>query len=127
MEGRKIIKSYHNIWRLNRTFYSFGGVDSPMPLSMNFIVYFLVTVAITHFLGGFLPGLIRYVLIPAAAAWIFDQRLIDGKNPFQFFRSIFTHYYVVFFKGHKVSRFKHYKVERPAVKAKIAYRIHQRP
>lgn len=127
MEGRKIVKSYHNIWRLNRTFYSFGGVDSPMPLTMNFISYFLIMIVVMHFLGGFLPGIFRYLLIPGGFAWIFDQKMIDSKNPYQFLRSIVTHYYVVLVKGHKVRRFQHYKTERPSIESKISYRVHRKP
>lgn len=126
MEGRKIVKSYTHVWRLNRSFYSFGGMDLPLPLSMNFMLYFIVAVIVMHLIGGLLPAIIRYLVIPLAVAWIFDQRLIDGKNPFQFIRSISAHYFVILTKGHKVSRFKHYKNEKPAIKSNISYRIHRK-
>lgn len=126
MEGRKIVKSYSHVWRLNRTFYSFGGVDLPLPVSMNFMLYFIVAAVVMHFIGGLLPSIIRYIIIPLVVAWIFDQRLIDGKNPYQFIRSIATHYFVILSKGHKISRFKHYKTEKPAIKSNISYRIHRK-
>lgn len=124
-ENRKIVKSYNNVWHLSRTFYSLGGIDLPMPVSMNFMMYFILAEVPMYFIGGLLPGMIRYLIIPGVIAWIFDQRMIDGKNPYQFFRSIAVHYFIVFFKGYKVSRFKHYKVEYPSVKMVIPYRKHE--
>lgn len=124
-ESRKIVKSYNNVWRLSRTFYSLGGVDLPMPVSMNFIMYFILAEVPMYLLGGLLPGIVRYLVIPGIAAWVFDQRMIDGKNPYQFFRSIVVHYFIVIFKGHKVNRFRYYKIEYPAIKTIISYRTHK--
>lgn len=126
MEKTKIVKSYANVWQLNRKFYSFGGVEAPVPLTMNFMAYFFVGLVVMKFFGGGVPGIIRYLLIPGGIAWLFDQKLIDGKTPYQFFRSITTHYYIIIFKGYRVNRFKYRKTVNPSVKAKIAYRIHYR-
>lgn len=124
----RVVKSYTNVWKLNRTFFTIGNVKLPAPVSMNFMIYFIVIVIPIALLGDLLsniPGIIRYVIIPGGLAWIFDKKMIDGKNPYQFIRSICTHYYIIWVKGYKVNRFKHYKTIYPAIKTIITYRIHK--
>lgn len=126
-EERKIVKSYNNIWKLNRTFYSIGGVSLPTPVSINFAGYFVLAIVIMYFIGFMFPSIIRYVLIPIAFAWIFDAKLLDGKSPFQFAGSMATHLYLVYGKGSKINRYKHYQAENPKIDSKIAFRTHERP
>lgn len=124
-ENRKIIKSYNNVWHISRTFYSLGGIELPMPVSMNFMIYCILAEVPMYLIGGILPAMIRYIIIPAVIAWVFEQRIIDGKNPYQFFRSIVSYYFIVLVKGHKINRFQYYKVEKPEIKMSIPYRKHR--
>lgn len=124
-DNRKVVKSYNNVWQLNRTFYSIGGMNLPMPVSMNFMLYFLVSEIPMYYLGWLLPSSIRYLLVPGIIAWVFDQKMLDGKGPFQFVRSIAVHYYLVIAKGSQINRFKHYRADHPMIKEKIPYRVHK--
>lgn len=123
--NQKVVKSYNNVWRISRTFYTIGGFDLPMPVSLNFMLYFMLSIVPMHMFGGLLPSFIRYLLIPGGIAWIFDQRMLDGKNPFQFARSVVIHYYLVLFKGYKINRFRHYRAEYPSIETTISHRTHK--
>ena len=127
MEQRRVVKSYNHIWKINRTFYNIGGMNLPIPVSFNLVIYFIITELIMFTIGGFIPwGSIRYLIIPLAAAWFLDQKLLDGKNPFKFAKSVIIYYFIIFTKGKYVSRYRYYKIEKPQIKANIPFRVHYR-
>ncbi len=125
-QEERIVRSYTKVWRIQRVFYGFGEIQFPIPVSAGFLVYFTLALLMMQLLSSFLPirPAFRYVLIPGGIAWLFDQKMIDGKNPFQFIRSILSFYYMRLTKGKQINRFKHFKAEQPIIKEEIPYRVH---
>lgn len=126
----KILRSYSKVWKIERVFYQLGGINLPLAVALNSLLYYLMFLVITVALSRFkvislIPPLYRFILLPGALAWLFNNKLLDGKNPVAFLRSIFTHYLVIWFKGSRIVRFRNIKVknERAIFKNKISFRV----
>lgn len=129
-EEYKVLKSYSKVWRIERMFYEIGGVNLPFPVAFNALIYYIVFVFLIYVLRGVviinkIPPLYKYLFIPGGLAYLFNSKLLDGKNPIGFLKSILIHYYVIFFKGSKVVRYKYIKARKEKAKYtnKISYRI----
>lgn len=124
-QQRKIIKSYTSVFRIERKFHGFGGVTFPIAFSFNSVIYWGLAAFIMHYIGWWIPSLMRYFIIPGVLAWVFDQKLLDGKSPFQFARSIVIYYYILLVKGGRISRYRYYKKEKPVMHVNASYRVHK--
>lgn len=132
-ERGRILRSYSKVWRLERLLYQIGKVNLPSPIAVYTIIYWMGFAVLMMFLGVFdvvknIPVIYRFLIIPGALAYFFKYQKLDGKNPFAFFRSIILHYYVIFFKGSRVSRFRYIKPEKRKVRFNsiLSYRILER-
>lgn len=124
----RILKSYSKVWKIERVFYQIGGVNLPNPVALNTLLYFLVFEVLMYLLKNFpiislLPGYLKHLFIPGGLAWLCNNKLLDGKNPFSFVKTIVVHYAVVFMYGTHINRYK-YVNEKGTAKYtnKISYR-----
>ena len=129
-ERRILLKSYSKVWKIERILYNLGGWNLPSPLALNTLIYWVGFAILMKFVGmlpliGQISPMYRYLLIPGALAWFFNNKLLDGKNPFAFMRSILIHIFVITTKGHIISKFRYIKPKNTKVifTSKISSRI----
>lgn len=126
---RVILRSYSKVWKIERYLYNLGEINLPNPIALNTLIYWmgfsiLMVILSKIPLIGMISPMYKFLVIPGALAWFFNNKLLDGKNPLAFIRSILVHYYIIFFKGHIISRFRYIKNTKKAIyKSKISYRI----
>ena len=85
------IRSFTGIWRVQKILYAVGDRNLPVPLPFAWVAWFVATFAIMLLLGGFLPGLWRYGVIPVGIATIMGRLSFEGKRPDRFLRSVISH------------------------------------
>jgi uncharacterized membrane protein YqiK len=56
------------------------------------IAWFVITLVVMIALGGFLPFLWRYIVIPAGAAFVMGRLTFEGKRPDRFLQSAIVYW-----------------------------------
>lgn len=95
----KEIKTYTNIWKVERTFYSFSDLRLPRPVSMTAVFWFLAVFFLSLIMDGIPPFvfdgvLVNNVAIPIFVAWFMNKKTFDGKKPYSFVRSVVSYYFM---------------------------------
>lgn len=109
----KQIRVYNQVFRIEKTVYSIQGVSLPLPVSYRQMAFFVGTLVIMVFLNRFPPFnwvdyfLIKFVAIPAAVAWFFTRKTLDGKAPHRFILRYIEHA----FSPHFFARYQ--EIEQP--------------
>ncbi|HLN61485.1 MAG TPA: conjugal transfer protein [Symbiobacteriaceae bacterium] len=81
------IRTYAQVWRLERVIYQIEGISLPFAVTVQQVGVFFTVAAAMALLARVLPflgqiGLVgRYLLIPALASWFLTQQKLDGKAP----------------------------------------------
>lgn len=94
MESGQIrLRTYRQVWRLERVIYQIERVRLPFPVTFRqvgiFVFTLLVMVPLARLPGlRSLPGLVTYGLIPALAAWYLTSQTLDGKPPHRWLLSM---------------------------------------
>ena len=89
----KKIKSYTNIWSIEKALYSLNDLSLPFPVTVSQITFFVIALFAVIFLGQFPPlslidnALIKYLAVPVGVAWFMSQKTFDGKRPYRFLYS----------------------------------------
>lgn len=124
----KILRSYSKVWKIERVFYQFGEWNLPNPIALNTVIYFTVFFFLMFFLSkiqiiGNISGIYRYAVIPGVLAWTCNNKMLDGKNPLGFIKSILMHCVGNWFVGSRLNRYKYIKSKDKArYTTRITYR-----
>lgn len=124
----KQMRVYNQVFRIEKTVYSIQGISLPLPVSYRQMAFFAITLLFMLVLHKFPPFsfidwyLVKFVGIPAIAAWFFTRKTLDGKAPHRFLIRYLEH----LFSPHHFARYK--EIERPKKKyfsyeGKVAYRL----
>jgi len=93
----KRIKSYSNVWNIEKVLYSINDINLPFSFTFTQIGWFCGAFVITLMLADMPPlslvdgALIKHVVIPVGTAWFFSQKTFDGKKPYSFLKSFFAY------------------------------------
>lgn len=95
----KEVKTYTNIWRVERTFYAFNDIRLPRPVSVTFIFWFLAVFFLSLVMDGIPPFvfdgvLVNNIAIPIFAAWFMNKKTFDGKKPYSFVKSAVSYFFM---------------------------------
>lgn len=85
-ENRLRIRTYRQVWHLEQVIYQIERVRLPFPVTFRQIGVFgavLLAMVVVSRVGvvGALSPVLRYALIPGAAAWYLTSQRLDGKQP----------------------------------------------
>ena len=94
MSKKRVTKSYKSIWNVNRTLYSLGDINLPVPLTFGQIGWFVLGFTVMLLLGdalSFIPIIgnffFRLLVIPIALSAFMSKKTFDGKKPYEFIKS----------------------------------------
>lgn len=94
----KKVRSYTNIWNVEKVIYAINDLKLPFPVSFNQMSWFVLTLFIVIVFGNLPPlslingALLKYLGIPAGIAWFMSQKSFDGKKPIGFIKSIYRYF-----------------------------------
>lgn len=94
----KKVKSFSNIWRLEKILYGVEDIRFPVPITYSQAVWIIGTLFFMILFGHLPPflfisnPLIKYLVFPIAVAWFMSQKSLDGKKPYRFLISVLTYY-----------------------------------
>lgn len=86
-----ILRTYNNVWKIDRKIYSIEGFKLLFPISPNEALYFIVSMSFSILLIKVIPfygrlhGAIKFGLVPYAIMKFFTKQKLDGKLPHKFF------------------------------------------
>lgn len=113
----KKIKSYTNIWNVEKVLYAINDVKLPFPVTFSQMAWLVGSLLTVMFLGDLPPlsllhgVLLKYVGIPVGLTWFMSQKTFDGKRPYRFIQTVIQ--YVLRTKwtfGGKAVQFKKQKM-----------------
>jgi hypothetical protein len=87
MEIDKVrLRTYRQVWSTERVIYQIERVRLPFPVSFRQAGVFGAAMAVMFLISRIplvaaLPGLLRYIVIPAAVTWFLTKQRLDGKPP----------------------------------------------
>lgn len=83
------LKSYSNIWKVEKVLYSFNDFMLPFPVTFNQITWFVVMELVMINFGAFIPDNgIRYIGVPLLITWFMSKLTFDGKNPYNYLKTM---------------------------------------
>ena len=89
--SRITIRSHNKVWQIENRVYAVGNWKLPMPISPKAIFFFGAAALLMRGLSmafdavAALPPMLRYGIIPYAAAQFFLKIKLDGKAPHKYF------------------------------------------
>ena len=92
----KKIRSYTNIWSVEKVLYSINDFKLPFPITFTQMTWFVVSVFAVILLGNLPPlsfidgAFLKYFGIPVVLTWFMSQKTFDGKKPHGFLKSVFS-------------------------------------
>ena len=90
----KRIKSYTNIWSIEKALYSINDLQLPFPLTFSQMAFFVISLFGVMILSDVPPlsaidnVFIKYLAIPVGITWLMSQKTFDGKKPYRFLYSV---------------------------------------
>lgn len=93
----KKIKSYTNIWAVEKVIYAINDFQLPFPVTFSQMAWFLLILFIMILFGhvppfSFIQGaFLKYLGIPAGLTWFMSRKTFDGKRPYGFLRSVVSY------------------------------------
>lgn len=94
----KKIKSYTNIWNVEKIIYAINDFQLPFPITFNQMAWFVLSLLIVILFGELPPlsliegAFLKYLGIPVAVTWFMSRKTFDGKKPFGFLKSACAYY-----------------------------------
>lgn len=94
----KKVKSFTNIWSVEKVLYSINDFKLPFPVTFSQMAWFVATEFLVIMLADIPPismiqnVLIKYICLPAGVTWFMSQKAFDGKKPYRFLKSVFSYY-----------------------------------
>ena len=89
----KKIKSYTNIWSVEKVIYAINDFQLPFPVTFSQMAWFVLSLFEVILFGQLPPfnmidgAFLKYFGIPLAFTWFVSQKTFDGKKPFGFLKS----------------------------------------
>ena len=86
-----ILRTYNSVWKGERKLYSIEGIKLLFPVTMNEILYFVLSIGISILLVKIVPFynklhiFIKFGAVPFALMKFFTKQKLDGKLPHKFF------------------------------------------
>lgn len=108
------LKSYSNIWKVERILYAVNDVNLPFPVTFHQIGWAVMSEVAMIYFGGFIPDWgIRYIGVPLAVTLLMSKVTFDGKKPYNYFRAMLLYAFrpKVTFGGKRVTRRKEKVIE----------------
>lgn len=91
------IFTYDAVWGLKRMFYHVERFRLPVPVRVTELliavlleVFFILDAAGPDFFG-FLPPVIKYLVIPVGSAFLLSRLDVEGRPPYRILQSIISH------------------------------------
>ena len=90
----KKIKSYTNIWSIEKALYAINDLQLPFPLTFSQMAFFVISLLCVMMLSDVPPlsaidnVFIKYLAIPVGITWLMSQKTFDGKKPYRFLYSV---------------------------------------
>ncbi len=94
----KTIKSYTNIWSVEKVIYAINDLRLPFPVSFTQMTWFICSLLFVILFANLPPlsfvhgALLKYFGIPAGLTWFMSQKTFDGKKPLSFMQSVITYF-----------------------------------
>ena len=95
----KKIRSYTNIWSVEKVLYSINDFKLPFPITFTQMTWFVVSVFAVILLGNLPPlsfidgAFLKYFGIPVVLTWFMSQKTFDGKKPYGFLKSVISFWF----------------------------------
>lgn len=89
----KKIRSYTNIWNVEKVIYAINDFQLPFPVTFTQMAWFVVSLFAVIVFAELPPfsmidgAFLEYVGIPVAVTWFMSQKTFDGKKPYGFLKS----------------------------------------
>lgn len=93
----KKIRSYTNIWSVDKMIYVINDLQLPFPVTFTQMTWFTVSLLAVIIFGNvpslsFIEGaFLKYLGITVGITWFMCQKNFDGKKPYGFLKSIITY------------------------------------
>lgn len=95
----KKIKSYSNIWTVEKVIYAVNDLKLPFPVTLSQMAFFVCFVLGMVVLGNMPPlmfvenVLLKYLVIPVGLTVLMSKKTFDGKKPLGFLRSVICYFF----------------------------------
>lgn len=96
-DNRLRIRTYRQVWHLEQVLYRIDRVNLPFPITFRQIGVFGASLVAMSLISRVPPvdalsPLLRYIIIPAAAAWYLTNQKLDGKLPHRWLISMLRYW-----------------------------------
>jgi hypothetical protein len=82
------LRTYRQVWLQEKVIYQVERIRLPFPISLRQASLFALFALILGLVGGFLPPLLRFLLLPGLLTWFLTRQRLDGKPPLLWLRSL---------------------------------------
>ncbi|WP_051623600.1 TcpE family conjugal transfer membrane protein [Clostridium hydrogeniformans] len=85
-----VLRTYGSVWNIERKIYSIDGLKLLVPIAINELAYFALSIVVTFILVKFLPFfnnlhfVIKFLAVPFILMKFFTSIKLDGKLPHKF-------------------------------------------
>lgn len=90
----KQVKSYTNIWNVEKVLYALSDLRLPFSVTFTQIAWFTVLFLLVGMFRNVPPlsfidnALLKHFAVPAGITWFMSQKTFDGKKPYSFLWSV---------------------------------------
>ncbi len=97
-ENMKKLRSYTNIWSVEKVIYAINDFRLPFPITFNQMSWFIITLLLVIVFGSLPPlnmingTLLKYFGILVAVTFFMNKKTFDGKKPVNFLKSVCTYF-----------------------------------
>lgn len=94
----KKIRSYTNIWSVEKVIYAINDFKLPFPVTFNQMAWFVISLLLVILFGELPPlnlidgAFLKYFGIPIAITFFMNKKSFDGKKPVGFLKSVCTYF-----------------------------------
>lgn len=94
----KKIRSYTNIWNVEKVLYSINDLKLPFPVTYTQMAWMVASVIFVIMFGNIPPFcfienvFIKYLVVPVGVTWFMSKKTFDGKKPYAFLKSVFSYF-----------------------------------
>lgn len=93
------LKSYTNIWKVEKMLYGINDVKLPFALTFTQLGWLIGSEMLVIFVLKKIPPLcysdnflFKYFMIPGGITWFMSKKTFDGKKPYSFLKSVMSYF-----------------------------------